>query len=199
MPQPVVAHRLAFDDGQRQDRDGHLEMPRQPRNRCTGQRRRDVDVSGLMRMTPLADDLERFVRAQAPIYAQALAELQRGRKTSHWMWFVFPQLRGLGHSDMAFKYGLAGRDEAAAYLAHPILGPRLLACVDALLRHRDHDADEIFGHVDALKLRSSLTLFAEVAPAERRFREALAVFYGGRPDAATLRLLVVASLCEPTR
>lgn len=148
-------------------------------------------------MAPPASDLDRFVRAQAPIYAQAVAELKAGRKESHWMWFVFPQLRGLGRSEMAWEYGLAGRDEAAAYLAHPLLGPRLLACVDALLRHRDRDADAILGSIDALKLRSSLTLFAEVAPAERRFRETLMAFYGGRPDAATLKLLGVASLCEP--
>ncbi|NCT66577.1 MAG: DUF1810 domain-containing protein [Rhodanobacteraceae bacterium] len=148
-------------------------------------------------MSPPSSDLDRFVRAQAPIYAQALAELQAGHKESHWMWFVFPQLRGLGRSEMAWEYGIAGRDEAAAYLAHPLLGPRLLACVDALLRHRGRDADDILGEVDALKLRSSLTLFAEIAPAERRFRDALAVYYGGRPDAATLRLLGVVALREP--
>ncbi len=145
----------------------------------------------------MSSNINRFVRAQAPIYEQALAELQAGYKESHWMWFVFPQMRGLGHSDMAWEYGIANRDEAAAYLAHPILGPRLLACVDALLRHRQREADDILGDVDALKLRSSLTLFAEVAPAEHRFREALTMFYSGQPDAATLRLLGVASLREP--
>lgn len=156
-----------------------------------------LDGTRVSAMSAASIDINRFVRAQAPIYAQALAELQAGYKESHWMWFVFPQLRGLGHSDMAREYGLANRDEAAAYLAHPLLGPRLRACVDALLRHRERAADEILGDVDALKLRSSLTLFAEIAPAEHRFREALAVFCGGQPDAATLRLLGVASLREP--
>lgn len=135
------------------------------------------------------DALQRFVDAQAAHYPQALAELREGRKRSHWMWFVLPQLRGLGRSEMAHRYGLAGRDEAVAYLRHPLLGPRLVACVQALLSHRQRTAVEILGDVDALKLRSCLTLFAAVAPDEPCFAQALDAFHGGRPDPATLALL----------
>ena len=133
--------------------------------------------------------LERFVQAQQRDYAQALAELRAGRKTTHWMWYVLPQLRGLGHSAMAWQYGLDGRDEAAAYAAHPLLGPRLLQCVQALLQHDERSAAQILGAVDALKLRSCLTLFAAVAPHQACFAQALQRFYGGEVDAATLRLL----------
>lgn len=134
-------------------------------------------------------DLQRFVSAQARDYAQALAELKAGRKQTHWMWYVFPQLRGLGRSAMAQEYGLKGREEAAAYLAHPVLGPRLLACVHAVLGHQGRSAEDILGNIDALKFRSCLTLFTEVAPEEPVFKTALAAFYRGEPDAETLRLL----------
>ena len=141
-------------------------------------------------MTPLAvDPLQRFVPAQERDYAQALAELRAGCKTSHWIWYVLPQLRGLGQSRMSQHYGLAGRDEAAAYAAHPLLGPRLVECVQAMLGHPGLSALQILGEVDALKFRSCLTLFAEVAPGEPCFRTALERFYGGERDAATLRLL----------
>ncbi len=133
--------------------------------------------------------LERFVQAQALDYERALAELRQGRKRTHWIWYVLPQLRALGRSEMARTYGIAGRDEAAAFLAHPLLGPRLLGCVEAMLDHADRSAVEILGEVDALKFRSCLTLFAAVAPGEPRFAAALAVFYGGLPDTETLRLL----------
>lgn len=136
-----------------------------------------------------ASALERFVQAQHPAYARALAELRAGRKTSHWMWYVLPQLRGLGRSAMAWEYGLDGRDEAAAYAAHPLLGPRLVACVQALLLHADRSAAQMLGEVDALKLRSCLTLFAAVAPHQACFAQALQRFYGGKPDPETLRLL----------
>ncbi len=135
------------------------------------------------------DPLDRFVQAQARDYAQALAELVAGRKRSHWIWYVLPQLRELGRSAMAREYGVADREEAAAYLAHPVLGPRLVACVQAMLRHAGRDATTILGEVDAMKFRSCLTLFAAVAPDERVFAQALAAFYDGRPDEATLRLL----------
>lgn len=136
-----------------------------------------------------ASSLERFVQAQERDYAQALAELQAGRKRTHWIWYVLPQLRGLGHSAMAERYGINGRAEAEAYVAHPVLGPRLVACVRALLAHPDLSAEEMLGGVDAMKVRSCLTLFAEVAPAEQCFAEALGTFYAGRRDARTLGLL----------
>lgn len=136
-----------------------------------------------------ADPLQRFVQAQDDDYAQALAELRAGRKTRHWIWYVLPQLRGLGTSRMSQHYGLAGRDEAAAYAAHPLLGPRLRDCVHAMLSHRGLDAAQILGEVDALKFRSCLTLFEAVAPSEPCFGQALEQFYAGTRDPATLRLL----------
>ena len=134
------------------------------------------------------DDLDRFVRAQDRQYAQALAELKAGRKTSHWIWFVLPQLRGLGRSAMARDYGLAGRTEAQAYLAHPLLGARLRECVQAMLGHTGRSAASILGDIDALKFRSCLTLFDAISD-ERLFRQALDAFYDGERDAATLALL----------
>ena len=139
--------------------------------------------------TPDPDPLQRFVQAQQRDYAQALAELRAGRKTSHWIWYVLPQLRGLGSSPRSQHYGLAGRDEAAAYAAHALLGPRLVDCVQAMLGHPGLSAVQILGEVDALKFRSCLTLFAEAAPGEPSFGQALRRFYGGEPDPATLRLL----------
>lgn len=129
-------------------------------------------------------DLERFVAAQdaSPSF---LEELRAGRKTSHWMWFVFPQIAGLGHSAMAQRYALASLDEARAYLAHPVLGARLRACVEVLLSLDERDPVAIFGSIDAMKLRSSLTLFMRAAPDETLFQRALDRFYGGAADAAT--------------
>lgn len=127
-------------------------------------------------------DLERFVEAQNRVYGQVMQELQAGRKRSHWMWYVFPQLDGLGRSAMAERYALAGIDEARAYLAHPLLGPRLQACVTALLQHRDKSAREMLGSPDHLKLRSCLTLFAQAAPDNPVFQRALVQFYDGEPD-----------------
>lgn len=141
---------------------------------------------------PDSADLERFVAAQDRdgTWERALTELRAGRKTSHWMWFVLPQLVGLGRSPMARRYGIASLAEARAYLAHPLLGPRLLACVDALLALTPgSSADVVLGEVDALKLRSSMTLFARAAPGEPRFAAVLERFYAGVPDAATERLL----------
>lgn len=136
-------------------------------------------------------DLERFVRAQDQdgTYGRALAELRRGRKASHWMWFVFPQLAGLGRSSTARYYALASAAEAEAYLAHPVLGPRLRACAEVVAGLRGVTATQVFGGVDAVKLRSSMTLFARVAPAEPVFPEVLARFFDGVPDRATERLL----------
>lgn len=146
-------------------------------------------IDALESGAPPAAALQRFVRAQQRDYVRALAELQAGRKTTHWIWYVLPQLRGLGRSAMAREYGLEGRDEAAAYVSHSLLGPRLVACVQAMLQHRGHSAAQILGEVDAIKFRSCLTLFAAVAPGEPCFGQALQVFYGGEPDPATLQLL----------
>lgn len=134
-------------------------------------------------------DLGRFVEAQAATYAAALAELRRGRKASHWMWFVFPQIAGLGRSPTARFYALASLDEARAYLAHPVLGPRLTEVVDAILALPGRDARAVFGSPDDLKLRSSLTLFQAAAPDEPRFQRALDKYFAGRPDPLTLERL----------
>ena len=136
-------------------------------------------------------DLERFVQAQDSdgTFEQALRELRAGRKRSHWMWFVFPQLRGLGHSATAQHYALADLAEARDYLAHPLLGPRLKECAQALVDLPRHDAQEVLGSTDALKLRSSMTLFARSDPGEPVFREVLDRYYDGREDEATLGLL----------
>jgi uncharacterized protein (DUF1810 family) len=136
-------------------------------------------------------DLERFVTAQdaSQTYAHALAELRAGRKTSHWMWFVFPQLAGLGQSAMAKRYAISSLEEARAYADHPVLGPRLFACVAAIQALPPTSAVAIFGSVDAMKLHSSLTLFARSAPEQECFSAALTRYFGGTPDAATLELL----------
>jgi uncharacterized protein (DUF1810 family) len=134
-------------------------------------------------------DLQRFVDAQAATYARAESELRRGAKTSHWMWFIFPQLRGLGQSATSLKYGIASLDEARAYLAHPVLGPRLIHVTQLVLAAGKADAADIFPYPDDLKFHSSMTLFAQVAPAGSVFAAALEKFHGGEPDAKTLRLL----------
>ncbi len=134
-------------------------------------------------------DLDRFVQAQAKDYARALSELRAGRKMTHWMWYVLPQLRGLGSSSMATHYGIGSLDEARAYLAHPVLGPRLLECAEAMNRLRDTSATEVLGHVDAAKFKSCLTLFLEVEPDNEVLREALRKYYAGVEDERTIALL----------
>jgi uncharacterized protein (DUF1810 family) len=134
-------------------------------------------------------DLERFVTAQHPVYDRVLKELRAGRKTSHWMWYVFPQLRGLGWTPTARHYGIASMDEARAYLAHPVLGSRLLECVGLVLTLRGPTAGQIFGYPDVLKFRSCLTLFSTAAPEVEVFPAALARYYGGEADALTLERL----------
>ena len=136
-----------------------------------------------------AAGLGRFIDAQAPVYAEARAELAAGSKRSHWMWFVFPQLKGLGRSRMAMHYGLVDAAEAAAYLADPILGPRLVDCTRLMLATRGKSALQILGSPDDLKFRSCMTLFAQVAPAEPVFAEALDRYFDGRGDERTLALL----------
>ena len=124
-------------------------------------------------------ELERFVEAQDPVYERVLSELRRGRKDTHWMWFVFPQMRGLGHSPMAEKYGIASQEEAKAYLQHPVLGPRLRECTRLVNEIEGKTIDEIFGYPDDLKFRSCMTLFASVTPDDAVFVEALRKY--GRP------------------
>lgn len=131
-------------------------------------------------------DLERFVTAQAPVWPAVRAELQAGRKQTHWMWFFFPQLAVLGRSAMARHYGLTGVEEARAYLAHPVLGPRLRECCGILLQAQGPSAVEIFGSTDAMKLRSCLTLFMLVGPGDAVFREVLRKFYDDQPDPLTM-------------
>src|SRR4051812_14560186 len=134
-------------------------------------------------------DLERFVTAQDGVMDRVRAELRRGRKASHWMWFVFPQVAGLGSSPTAQHYAVSGLDEARAYLAHPVLGPRLVESVQALLALDTADPVAVLGSIDALKLRSSMTLFARADPAQQVFRAVLERFYGGAEDDATLARL----------
>lgn len=146
------------------------------------------------------DALGRFVAAQAGVWQQVVAELGAGRKTSHWMWFVFPQLRGLGSSEMAQRYGIASLAEATAYRAHPLLGPRLLHCTQLVLAvGGGRSAHAIFGAPDDLKFRSCMTLFAAAAgPDDAPFRAALQRFFGGVADDATLGLLKrPGSACQP--
>ncbi len=135
------------------------------------------------------NSLERFVEAQNPVYEAVCAELKVGRKATHWMWFVFPQLQGLGHSATARHFGIASAAEAAAYLDHPVLGPRLRECVGLVLAIDDRTAHQIFGSPDDLKFRSSMTLFAAVAPDDPLFRRALERYYGGVGDPLTVTLL----------
>jgi uncharacterized protein (DUF1810 family) len=142
---------------------------------------------------PFIDDefeLSRFVIAQdaGGAYAGALSELRAGRKTSHWMWFVFPQIAGLGHSSMARTYAISSLAEADAYLAHQVLGPRLLECTRIVAETAGRTAQDIFGGIDAIKLRSSMTLFARGAP-DDVFDQVLARYFGGIPDPATEQLL----------
>lgn len=142
-------------------------------------------------MTAAADpfDLDRFVRAQEGVYDRALEEVRRGRKTSHWMWFIFPQLAGLGSSATARRYAVSGLAEALAYLAHPLLGPRLRLCAGAAAALTGRTATQVFGAPDDMKLRSSLTLFEAADSTEPAFAAALDALCGGRRDAVTLRLL----------
>ncbi|WP_412168073.1 DUF1810 domain-containing protein [Curtobacterium flaccumfaciens pv. flaccumfaciens] len=134
-------------------------------------------------------DLDRFVRAQQGVYDVALDELRRGRKSSHWMWFVFPQLAGLGRSATAVRFAITGVDEASAYLAHPVLGPRLRTAADVAHDAPARSADALLGGIDAAKLRSSMTLFARVASDPRPFVAVLDRWYDGAEDPATVRML----------
>lgn len=134
-------------------------------------------------------NLERFVSAQDPVYKTVLNELRHGHKRTHWMWFIFPQIAGLGHSEMSQRYAIANDDEAADYLAHPVLGPRLRECAALVLQHADIPVSKIFHAPDDLKFHSSMTLFADVAPDEEVFQACLDTFFDGLSDAATLARL----------
>lgn len=135
-----------------------------------------------------APDLQRFLDAQARDYAAALAEIKSGRKRSHWMWYIFPQIQGLGFSSTSQHYAIRDLAEAAAYLKHPVLGKRLIEISTALLGLAGHDANRVFGSPDDLKLKSSMTLFAAVPGAEAVFAQVLAKYFGGVPDGKTLQL-----------
>jgi uncharacterized protein (DUF1810 family) len=139
------------------------------------------------RMDPY--ELSRFVTAQERDYDRALAEVRRGRKASHWMWYVFPQIRGLGRSEMAEQYAIGSLDEARAYLAHPILGPRLIEISEAVLAVTGRSATEIFGRPDDMKLHSSATLFAAASPPASVFHRILDQYFQGRQDPRTMELL----------
>jgi len=134
-------------------------------------------------------DLQRFVTAQARDYASALAELRAGRKETHWMWYVLPQMRGLGMSSMSTRYGIGSLAEARAYLEHPLLGPRLVECVAAMNALPESDAVRVLGSIDAAKFRSCLTLFLAAAPGNPVLQQALDKYYAGARDEKTLALL----------
>jgi uncharacterized protein (DUF1810 family) len=137
----------------------------------------------------MESSLERFVQAQEPVIEHVRAELRAARKTSHWMWFVFPQLEGLGHSPMARRFAIASREEAEAYLAHPILGARLRECTRLVNAIEGRGIEEIFGYPDYLKFRSSMTLFAQAASDDRIFTDALRKYFAGEYDPLTLERL----------
>jgi uncharacterized protein (DUF1810 family) len=145
----------------------------------------------LFQEKPMDDpfDLARFVDAQESVYAQVLNELKAGRKRSHWMWFIFPQIEGLGASPMARKFAISGREEAEAYLGHPVLGPRLRECTKLLIAAPHRSIESILGYPDDLKFRSSMTLFAQTSADNADFMAALDKFYGGAFDPATLEKL----------
>jgi uncharacterized protein (DUF1810 family) len=134
-------------------------------------------------------NLSRFVEAQNPVFDRVMDELRAGRKTSHWMWFIFPQLQGLGRSEMAARFAISGMAEARAYLEHDVLGARLEECVETVLQHHGKSAGQIFGSPDDLKFRSCLTLFRSVQPGSSLYQQALDRFYSGEPDRKTLLLL----------
>ena len=134
-------------------------------------------------------DLQRFVDAQNPVYSQVCAELRGGQKTGHWMWFIFPQLRGLGSSEVATAFGISSRQEAEAYLRHPLLGVRLRECSQLVNLVEGRSIEQIFGYPDHLKFRSSMSLFANVAEDGRVFKDALAKYFAGEADPRTMKLL----------
>ena len=134
-------------------------------------------------------DLQRFVKAQDSVYEQVISELRAGRKCSHWMWFIFPQISGLGHSDMAQRFAISSLEEAIAYLDHSVLGARLEECARLVNAVNGKPIEQIFGHPDDMKFHSSMTLFARASPANQVFSQALKKYFAGRLDASTLERL----------
>lgn len=134
-------------------------------------------------------DLKRFLDAQQHVFASVLTELKVGEKRGHWMWFIFPQLKGLGHSAMSTKFGISSLEEASAYLRHPLLGPRLLECTELVNATERRTIEDIFGPIDALKFRSSMTLFANAEPRNPIFTDALTKYFAGEPDPLTMARL----------
>lgn len=132
-------------------------------------------------------NLQRFIDAQADIYDEVVAELGAGRKRTHWMWFIFPQIKGLGSSPTAVHYAISSRDEAIAYLQHPLLGPRLIECTQLVNAVQGRSISQIFGYPDDLKFHSSMTLFAEAATDNKVFKDALEKYFDGKPDQLTLQ------------
>ena len=139
-------------------------------------------------MTADPHNLQRFIDAQEGVYEQALSEIRAGRKRSHWMWFIFPQIAGLGFSPTSQHFAIQSRAEAVAYLAHPLLGPRLIECVATMLALKTRSAADVFGYPDDLKLKSSATLFAAVSPSGSVFEQLLKAFFDGQPDTKTIEL-----------
>ena len=135
------------------------------------------------------NSLDRFLEAQERMYEIALKEIKNGEKESHWMWYIFPQLRGLGKSQMAYAYGINGIEEAKAYIEHPVLSARLIEICEALLEHKNGDIEDILGDIDAMKLRSSMTLFAFISVKNSVFFQVLECFYDGKMDEYTLKLI----------
>jgi uncharacterized protein (DUF1810 family) len=144
-------------------------------------------------LNPDPFNLRRFITPQEPVMEEILAELRNGQKASHWMWFVFPQIRGLGSSSMARRFAIANLEEARAYHEHPVLGTRLRQCTQLVLNIEGRSAEQIFGYPDDLKWRSCMTLFAEAAPEEPVYREALQKYFAGEPDPRTLEILTTCS------
>jgi uncharacterized protein (DUF1810 family) len=143
--------------------------------------------------TPMTDphNLQRFLDAQDPVFEQVCYELRAGRKTSHWMWFIFPQLEGLGHSPLARKFAISSRQEAEAYVKHPVLGPRLRECTRLVNAHEGRPIDKIFGYPDDLKFRSSMTLFVHAGSDNQIFKDALEKYFRDEPDRLTLERLSI--------
>ena len=135
------------------------------------------------------NSLDRFLEAQERMYETALKEIKNGEKESHWMWYILPQLRGLGRSQMAYVYGINGLEEAKAYLDHPVLSARLIEISEALLEHKDQDIEDILGDIDAMKLRSSMTLFALISEGGSIYHNVLDCFYNGKTDSYTIELI----------
>jgi len=142
-----------------------------------------------MAVAPDPYNLQRFVDAQEPVFPSVLAELRRGRKYGHWIWFIFPQLKGLGRSSTSEFFGISSLDEAKAYLEHPVLAPRLIECTELVNAVEGRDANDIFGDIDAMKFRSSMTLFAYADPGNRYFSSALEKYFAGQIDSRTAAYL----------